>query len=48
MQGGDTALGGDLRAGMRMRDATLEDLASIVEDVLEVPLPPLTTPCFGQ
>ena len=31
MQAGDTALGGDRRAGMRMRDATLEDLASIVE-----------------
>ena len=31
MQAGDTALGGDRRAGMRMRDATLEDLAPIVE-----------------
>ena len=31
MQAGDTALGGDRRADVRMRDATLEDLASIVE-----------------
>ena len=31
LQAGDRALGGDRRADMRMRDATLEDLASIVE-----------------
>ena len=31
MQAGDRALGGDRRAIVRVRDATLEDLASIVE-----------------
>jgi L-amino acid N-acyltransferase YncA len=31
LQAGDTALGGDRRADVRIRDATLEDLASIVE-----------------
>jgi L-amino acid N-acyltransferase YncA len=31
LQAGDTALGGDRRADVRVRDATLEDLASIVE-----------------
>jgi L-amino acid N-acyltransferase YncA len=31
LQAGDRTLGGDLRSGVRTRDATLEDLASIVE-----------------
>ena len=35
MQAGDTALGEDRRADVRMRDATLEDLTPIVEEVEE-------------